>query len=123
MINSKLLEEYTEFFDGSLGQWKDTYYDIELQPGAQPYHARAFPIPRIHEKALRLEVERLIKEGMLKEIYNLLSKFLGTPPNSFDWEYMNKDGYQIIKNLTKIFKTQIIFRTGLIFTMNYVIGL
>ena len=64
----KLLEEYVELFDGSLGQWKDTYYDIELQPGAQPYHARAFPIPRIHEKALRLEVERLIKEGVLKKI-------------------------------------------------------
>ena len=67
----KLLEEYVELFDGSLGQWKDTYYDIELQPGAQPYHARAFPIPRIHEKALRLEVERLIKEGVLKKRGNM----------------------------------------------------
>ena len=63
-----LLGKYAELFDGSLGQWKDTYYDIELQSGSQPYHARAFPIPRIHEKALRLEVERLIKEGVLRKI-------------------------------------------------------
>ena len=63
-----LLGRYEDIFDGKLGKWKDTYYDIELQPGVSPYHARAFPIPRIHERALRVEVDRLVKEGVLKEI-------------------------------------------------------
>ena len=63
-----LLGKYEDIFDGKLGKWKDTYYDIELKPGVSPYHARAFPIPKIHERALRVEVDCLIKEGVLKEI-------------------------------------------------------
>ena len=46
-----LLGKYEDIFDGKLGKWKDTYYDIELKPGVSPYHARAFPIPRVHERA------------------------------------------------------------------------
>lgn len=41
------------------------------------------------------------KNRMLGEIYQLLSKFLGTPPTNFDWEYMDKkNDYHIIKDLT-----------------------
>ena len=57
-----------ELFDGTLGKWKNTQYNIELQPNALPYHARAFPIPRIHEQSLRMEVDRLVKEGVLRKI-------------------------------------------------------
>ena len=64
----KLLEKYKELFDGTLGKWKNTQYNIELQPNALPYHARAFPIPRIHEQSLRMEVDRLVKEGVLRKI-------------------------------------------------------
>ena len=39
-----------------------------MQPNASPYHARAFPIPRIHEQSLRMEVDRLVKEGVLRKI-------------------------------------------------------
>jgi bleomycin hydrolase len=42
------------------------------------------------------------KEAMLGEMYQLLCKFLGTPPNQFNWEYHGKQGYKIIKNLTPI---------------------
>lgn len=44
--------------------------------------------------------KRKLKNEMLKEIYGLLSKFLGTPPSNFDWEYTSKEGYQVTKGLT-----------------------
>ena len=47
-----LLLKYESLFHGTLGTWKGEDYDIELKPGATPYHARVFPIPHIHEKTL-----------------------------------------------------------------------
>jgi len=64
----EVLEEYRDLFDGSLGKWRGEQYDIELKPDAKPYHARAFPIPRVHEQSLRLEVDRLCQEGVLRKI-------------------------------------------------------
>ena len=63
-----LLEKYKSLFDGTLGQWKNETLEIELKSGATPYHARAFPIPKIHENTLRMEVERLCKEKVLKRV-------------------------------------------------------
>jgi hypothetical protein len=51
-----------------LGSWKGEEYNIELKPGAMPYHARAYPIPKVHEATLRIEVERLVRIGVLKKI-------------------------------------------------------
>ena len=48
----KILEKYKQLFDGSLGKWKNTQYDIELQPNVSPYHTCVFLIPRIHKKSL-----------------------------------------------------------------------
>jgi RNase H-like domain found in reverse transcriptase/Reverse transcriptase (RNA-dependent DNA polymerase)/Integrase zinc binding domain len=64
----KLLEKYRTLFDGTLGVWKDTQYEIELKEGATPYHARAYPIPKSLEATLRLEVERLLSLGVLKKV-------------------------------------------------------
>jgi hypothetical protein len=64
----RLLKKYESLFDGTLGQWKGEDYDIELKEGATPYHARPFPIPRIHEQTLRHEVDRLCEIGVLKKV-------------------------------------------------------
>jgi hypothetical protein len=45
-----LMKKYENLFDGTLGTWKGDDYDIELRNDAKPYHARAFPSPRIHEQ-------------------------------------------------------------------------
>jgi hypothetical protein len=63
-----LLKKYESLFDGSLGTWKGEDYNIELRSDATPYHARTFPIPRIHEQTLRHEVNRLYKIGVLKKV-------------------------------------------------------
>ena len=36
--------------DGTLGNHTGTEYKIEVLEEAQPYHAKPFPIPNVHEK-------------------------------------------------------------------------
>ncbi len=63
-----LLLKYAELFDGTLGVWKGEECDFELKEGVKPYHAKAFPIPKIHVNTLRKEVERLCRIGVLKKV-------------------------------------------------------
>ena len=50
------MKKYETLFDGSLGHWTRTEYDIELKEGAKPYHARSYPIPKVHTDTLKAEV-------------------------------------------------------------------
>ena len=85
-------------FDGTLGTYTGSKYKIELQEGAKPYHAKAFPIPRIHEKTLKKEVNRLVDIGVLKRINNsqwaaptfIIAKKNGTVHFISDFRELNK---------------------------------
>jgi hypothetical protein len=55
----QLPTKHEAFFDGSLGHWKDQPYDIKLKDGIKPYHVRPYPIAKIHESALKQEVDSL----------------------------------------------------------------
>ena len=66
----ELLQKYKNMFDGTLGKYTGSDYTIELKEDAKPYHAKPFPIPKIHEPTLKKEVDRLIKIGVLKKINN-----------------------------------------------------
>ena len=55
-------------FNGTLGTWNNECYNIELKEGDKPYHSRPFPIPKIHERNLKVELAQLIKLGVLKQI-------------------------------------------------------
>ena len=55
-------------FDGTLGTWNNKPYNIELKEGTKPYHSRPFLVPKIHERTLKVELDRLIKLGVLKQI-------------------------------------------------------
>ncbi len=63
-----LLQKYQHLFDGSLGTWNGNEYDIKLKSDAQPYHARAYPIPKAHEQMLKHKVQQLCDIGMLKKV-------------------------------------------------------
>ena len=63
-----VLEKHKTLFDGTLGRWEGREYDIELKPDATPYRACPFPIPRVHEATLKLELECLCKIGVLKKV-------------------------------------------------------
>ncbi|MGL4607750.1 MAG: reverse transcriptase family protein, partial [Eubacteriaceae bacterium] len=43
-------------------------YHVDLKPGSEPYHARAFPIPKAYEDTLKMEVDRLCELGVLKKV-------------------------------------------------------
>ena len=45
----KLLRKHEEMFDGTLDNCTGTEHKIELLEGAKPYHAKPFPISKIHE--------------------------------------------------------------------------
>jgi hypothetical protein len=61
----QLLTNYETIFDGTLGDWKCRPVSLELKPGATPYAAKPFPVPKIHEAQLKKEIERLVRLGVL----------------------------------------------------------
>jgi hypothetical protein len=63
-----LLNKYKDLFDGTLGTWTGTPYDIKVKDGAEPYHGRPFPVPKIHELTLKTELDCLEKLGVLKKV-------------------------------------------------------
>ena len=38
-----------------------------MEENAKPFHARAYPIPQVHEATVRKEIERLCREGVLEK--------------------------------------------------------
>ena len=42
----KLLQEFEELFDETLGDWDCNPVSLQLKEGAQPYHGRPFAIPK-----------------------------------------------------------------------------
>ena len=64
----KVLRKHEPLFDGTLGKWNVEPFDLQLKPDVAPYHARAFPIPRVYEETLKKEVRRLEKIGVLRRV-------------------------------------------------------
>ena len=64
----KLLQKFESLFDGPLGTWQGEEIHIDLREGAQPYHAKPFPIPKAYEQQLKAEVQRLCNIGVLKRV-------------------------------------------------------
>ena len=62
----KLLTEFEDLFDGTLGDWDTAPVSLKLKEGAKQYHSRPFLTPKVHQSTLRKEVKRLCKLGVLK---------------------------------------------------------
>jgi hypothetical protein len=52
-----LLSKYKGLFNGELGDWNSSPVSVGLQPNAKPFHACAYPVPQIHEAAMKREVK------------------------------------------------------------------
>ena len=63
-----LPRKHEKLFDGTLGKWTGSKVRLDLVDGAEPYHARSFPVPRVHLETLKREVERLCEVGVLKRV-------------------------------------------------------
>jgi hypothetical protein len=67
----RVLTKYEALFNSSLGTWKEHPLYIELKPDSKPYHAKAFPIPKVHLNTLKAEVQRLCDLGVLRKVNRL----------------------------------------------------
>ena len=52
-------------FDGTLGAYPHKKFHIELEEGAKPHYSRPYPVPRIHLKTFKKELDHLVKLGVL----------------------------------------------------------
>eukprot|EP00957_Ditylum_brightwellii_P042710 3234213-Ditylum_brightwellii.AAC.1 len=55
-------------FDGMLGTWKGSKYNIELQDGAKPYHRKPYSVPKAYEQSFQLEVDQVVKIAVLHKV-------------------------------------------------------
>jgi hypothetical protein len=62
----KLLTEFEELFDGTLGDWKTEPVSFELKEGAKPYHGRPYPVPKSCKETTIKELNRLCDLGVLE---------------------------------------------------------
>ena len=63
----RLLLDYEELFDGTLGDFQTDPVKFNLQLGAKAYHGRPYPIPHSQLRQFRTEVDRLEKIGVIKK--------------------------------------------------------
>jgi hypothetical protein len=59
--------QFQSLFEGTLGHWKNERYDITLQPNVKPYHARPYPIPKIHEATLKIATRTPMQDWCSKK--------------------------------------------------------
>ena len=64
----KLLRQYEDLFDGTLGEWNTQPVDFDLLPDAKPYHGKPFPVPKVHLDTLKKELGRLCNLSVLRKI-------------------------------------------------------
>ena len=64
----KLLIEFEDLFDGTLGRWKTEPAKAELREGAKPVYQRHYPIPNINREAFRTEIKRLVDLKVLEPV-------------------------------------------------------
>ena len=63
-----LLENFSTLFHRSLGKWEGEPYHIQLREGTTPYHGRPYTVPKAYEQTLKLELDRLVRIGVLKKV-------------------------------------------------------
>jgi hypothetical protein len=65
----QLITKYKLVFDGDLGTLPGKPMELELKsPEVSPYHGRAYPVPKVHEKLVKEEVERLCQLKVLQRV-------------------------------------------------------
>ena len=51
-----------------VGIWEMTKHNIELKEGDKLYHDSPYQVSKSYEKALRKEIDRLVKIGVLRKV-------------------------------------------------------
>jgi hypothetical protein len=61
----EVLQENQKMFDGTLGVYPHKKFHIDIEENAKPVHARPYPVPRIHMRTFKKELEHLVQIGVL----------------------------------------------------------
>ena len=57
----RIFKKHKAMFDGTVGNHTVTEYNLELLERAQIYHARPFPVSKVHEETPKTEFNKLVK--------------------------------------------------------------
>jgi hypothetical protein len=52
-------------FDRTLGVYPHEKIHIDIDPNAKPVHSRPYPVPRIHLKNFKMELDHLVRLGVV----------------------------------------------------------
>ena len=55
----RLLEDFEDFFDGTMGDWDTELINLELKPDYKPFDCKFNPLPRINKETFGKEVKTL----------------------------------------------------------------
>ncbi len=61
----QVLQENNKMFDGTLGVYPHKQVHIDIDPNANPVHSRPYPVPWIHLKTFKRELNHFVRIGIL----------------------------------------------------------
>jgi hypothetical protein len=61
----QVLQENKKIFDGTLGAYPHKKIHIDIDPNAKPVQSRPYPVPQIHVKTFKMELDHLVRNGVL----------------------------------------------------------
>jgi hypothetical protein len=61
----RVLQENNKMFVGTLGVYPHKKVPIDIDPNAKPVHSRPYPVPQIHLKTFKKELNHLVRIGVL----------------------------------------------------------
>jgi hypothetical protein len=61
----QVLRENNKTFNGTLGVYPHKKVHIDIDPNAKPVHSRPCPVPQIHLKTFKKELDHLVRIGVL----------------------------------------------------------
>ncbi len=60
----QVLQENDKMFNGTLGIYPHKKVHIDIDPNAKPVHSRPYPVPQIHLKTFKKELDHLVRIGV-----------------------------------------------------------
>jgi hypothetical protein len=60
-----VLQKNNKTFNGTLDAYPHKKVHIDIDPNAKPVHSRPYPVPQIHLKTFKKELNPLVKIGVL----------------------------------------------------------
>ncbi len=61
----RVLRENKKMFDGNLGVHPHKKVHIDIDPNAKAVHSRPYPVPLIHLKTFKMELDHLVRIGVV----------------------------------------------------------